>query len=116
APPPSTLCERRRPGGGGSSNGVAIRDQGDALWLVTETNAGWYRYIMESRLHLDGAIEPIFGFGATANGCTCNVHTHHAYWRFEWAIGGVSAQPGTGWNTMHGVHTSRDLTRPCFAD
>src|SRR5262249_43789531 len=113
---PSTLCESSPPSDVGNFNGVAIHDQGDALWLVTETNAGWYRYIMEYRLHLDGTIEPIFGFGATANGCTCNVHTHHAYWRFEWAIGGVSGDPGTGWNTSGRVNPSTGLYAPVSAE
>jgi len=98
--PPSTICEGTLPTDDGNFKGVAIHDQGDALWIVTETSAGWYRYIIEYRLHLDGTIEPIFGFAATANPCTCNVHTHHAYWRFEWAIGGAPGDPGTGWNTI----------------
>jgi subtilisin-like proprotein convertase family protein len=103
--PPSTLCESGTPGSdAGVFKGVAIYDQGDALWLMTETNAGWYRYVMEWRLHLDGTIEPIFGFGATTNSCTCNLHFHHAYWRFEWAIDatsdGTTDDPATGICTL----------------
>ena len=89
--PPSTQCESGSDAG--SFAGVALYDQGEALWLVTEMSAGWYRYIMEWRLHLDGTIEPIFGFGATSNGCTCFAHTHHAYWRLEWAIDGAPNEP-----------------------
>jgi len=100
--PPSTLCESGSDAG--DFRGVAIYDQGDALWLMTETNAGWYRYVMEWRMHLDGMIEPIFGFGATTNSCTCNSHFHHAYWRLEWAIDAVSDgttdDPATGINTL----------------
>lgn len=99
---PSTLCESGSDAG--NFHGIAIFDQGDALWLMTETNAGWYRYVMEWRLHLDGTIEPIFGFGATTNSCTCNLHYHHAYWRLEWAIDAVSDgtndDPATGINTL----------------
>lgn len=103
--PPSTLCESGTPGtDAGNFRGIAIYDQGDALWLMTETNAGWYRYVMEWRFHLDGTIEPIFGFGATTNSCTCNAHHHHAYWRFEWAIDaltdGIVDNPSTGITTI----------------
>src|SRR5262245_59254706 len=103
--PPSTLCESGIPGSdAGNFRGVAIFDEGDAVWIMTETQAGWYRYVMEWRLHLDGTIEPIFGFGATTNSCTCNAHYHHAYWRMEWAIDAVSDgttdDPGTGIATL----------------
>jgi hypothetical protein len=99
---PSTFCENGSDAG--NFRGVAIFDHGDALWLMSETKAGWYRYIMEWRLHLDGTIEPIIGFGAVSNGCTCYQHNHHAYWRFEWAIdavsNGSSDDPATGINTL----------------
>ena len=99
---PSTLCETNVDDG--NFRGVAISDQGTSLWLMTESNAGWYRYVMEWRLHLDGTIEPIFGFGATLNSCTCNEHYHHAYWRFEWAvdavISGGTDNPATGICTL----------------
>ena len=95
---PSTLCESGSDAG--NFRGVALYDQGDALWLMTETNAGWYRYVMEWRLYLDGTIEPIFGFGATTNSCTCNAHDHHGYWRFEWAPSGTSGNPSTGVATL----------------
>src|SRR5262245_22818565 len=55
---------------------------------------------MEWRLHLDGTIEPIFGFGATLNSCTCNAHYHRAYWRFEWAVDGSTASSSTGICTL----------------
>jgi subtilisin-like proprotein convertase family protein len=102
---PSTLCESGSPGSdAGNFKGVAIFDQGDSLWILSETNAGWYRYIMEWRLHLDGTMEPIFGFGATTNSCTCNAHFHHAYWRMEWAVDAVSDgttdDPNTGIVTL----------------
>lgn len=99
-PTPYTFCEADPPSDAGNFKGVAVHDQGDALYLLTETNAGWYRYVMEWRLYLNGTIEPIFGFGATSNGCTCNLHFHHAYWRFEWAIGGVSGNTSTGIDTL----------------
>lgn len=109
--PPSTLCESGSDAGG--FRGVALYDQGNALWLMTETNAGWYRYVMEWRLYLDGTIEPIFGFGATLNSCTCNLHYHHAYWRFEWAPSGISGNPATGIATLeHRVAGTTDTWEP----
>ena len=99
---PSTFCESGADSG--NFKGTAIYDQGSALWLTTEMDAGWYRYVMEWRLHLDGTIEPIIGFGAVSNSCTCNHHNHHGYWRFEWAIDassdGTTDDPATGINTL----------------
>ena len=104
--PPSTLCETFVDSG--NFRGLAIYDQGNVLWLMTETQAGWYRYVMEWKLYLDGTIEPIFGFGATSNSCTCNEHHHHAYWRLEWAVDAVSDgttdNPATGINTIERRH------------
>lgn len=124
-PLPSTLCESDVDSG--NFRGVAIHDQGSSLWLLTETTAGWYRYVMEWRLFLDGSIEPVFGFGATSNNCVCNLHYHHAYWRFEWAIDatsdGTTDNPSTGIATLERrrtgttdtydpVPTEAKLTRP----
>lgn len=95
---PATLCETESDSG--NFRGVAIHDEGDSLWLMTETNAGWYRYVMEWRLHLDGTIEPIIGFGATVDSCVCLVHDHHAYWRFEFALDGTTADATTGIATL----------------
>jgi hypothetical protein len=70
----------------GNFRGVAIYKQGDETVLVTEMTADWYRYIMEWRFASDGTIRPRFGFGATNSGCVCNIHTHHAFWRFDFDI------------------------------
>lgn len=85
---PETNCESHTDNG--AFNGVAVHDEGNALWIVSEMAAGWYRYVSEWRLHLDGTIEPLMGFGATENSCVCNLHFHHAYWRIEWALGGTA--------------------------
>jgi hypothetical protein len=37
--------------------------------LVSEIQAGWYRYISEWRLHINGTIKPRFEFGAVNNSC-----------------------------------------------
>src|SRR5215210_1687263 len=70
----------------GNFRGVAIYRQGQELVVVSELEAGWYRYISEWRLHDDGTINPRFGFSAVENSCTCNIHHHHVYWRFDFDI------------------------------
>ena len=70
----------------GSFLGVAIYVQGQEVVLVSELEAGWYRYISEWRLHTNGTIRPRFGFSAVQNSCVCNVHHHHPYWRFDFDI------------------------------
>jgi hypothetical protein len=70
----------------GNYLGVAVYVQGQEVVLVSEMQAGWYRYVSEWRLHTDGTIRPRFGFSAVQSSCVCNVHHHHAYWRFDFDI------------------------------
>jgi hypothetical protein len=70
----------------GTFAGVAIYVDGQEVVLVSELQAGWYRYITEWRLHSNGTIRPRFGFAGTENRCTCNLHTHHVYWRLDFDI------------------------------
>ena len=69
----------------GNFRGVAIYDR-EEVTLVSEMNAGWYRYISKWIFHDEGMISPRFGFGATTNSCVCNAHIHHVYWRFDFDI------------------------------
>ena len=69
----------------GNFRGVAIWDR-EEVRLVSEMNAGWYRYISEWRFHDDGVIQPLFGYGATTNSCVCRIHIHHVYWRFDFDL------------------------------
>jgi Cu2+-containing amine oxidase len=69
----------------GNFRGVAIYLQGQEVVVVSELQAGYYRYISEWRLHADGTIRPRFGFSAVENPCVCEVH-HHVYWRFDFDI------------------------------
>jgi hypothetical protein len=69
----------------GNYRGVAIYDR-EEVTLVSELNAGWYRYITKWIFHDDGVISPRFGFGATVNSCVCNAHIHHVYWRFDFDV------------------------------
>jgi hypothetical protein len=70
----------------GNFLGVAIYRVGEETVVVSEMEAGWYRYISEWRLHTDGTIRPRFGFSAVRNSCVCNSHHHHVYWRFDFDI------------------------------
>ncbi len=74
----------------GNFQGVAVYQQnvgfGNEVVMVSEMDAGWYRYIMEWRFAEDGTIRPRYGFGATNNSCVCNTHNHHAYWRLDFDI------------------------------
>jgi hypothetical protein len=70
----------------GNYLGVAIYVDGQDVVLVSEMEAGWYRYISQWRLRANGCIFPRFGFAATDSPCVCNVHHHHAYWRFDFDI------------------------------
>lgn len=70
----------------GNFRGVAIYVQGQEVVLVSEVKAGWYRYVSEWRFDADGTIRPRWGFAGTDNPCTCHLHHHHAYWRFDFDI------------------------------
>ena len=70
----------------GNFRGVAIYDR-EEVTLLSEMNAGWYRYISKWIFHDDGVISPRFGYGATTNSCVCRGHIHHVYWRFDFDLG-----------------------------
>jgi hypothetical protein len=70
----------------GNFAGVAIYVDGPEVVVVSEMSAGWYRYITEWRFHVNGRIRPRFGFAGTENRCTCHLHTHHVYWRFDFDL------------------------------
>ena len=107
----------------GNFLGVAVYVDGEEVVLVSELEAGWYRYISEWRLDADGTIRPRFRFGAVENPCVCNVHHHHVYWRFDFDV--VSAAhnavrefndppvAGTGrWHTLrHEIRRRRNPDR-----
>jgi len=72
----------------GNFKGVAIYREGSEVVLLTEMEAGWYRYVDEWRFDANGTIRPRYGFGAVVNSCTCLTHDHHVYWRFDLDIDG----------------------------
>jgi hypothetical protein len=70
----------------GNFRGVAIYVQGQEVVLVSEMEAGWYRYISQWRFGLDGTLRARFGFSAAENSCVCYVHHHHVYWHVYWRL------------------------------
>ncbi len=71
----------------GNFNGVAIWDSGSGTATVeSELEAGWYRYVVQWKFTTDGILKPRFYFAAVADSCVCHEHTHHAYWRFDFAV------------------------------
>jgi hypothetical protein len=74
----------------GNYLGVAAYVDGDDAVLVSELEAGWYRYVSEWRLRANGEIQPKFGFAATSSSCVCNKHHHHVYWRLDFDVDNVS--------------------------
>lgn len=71
----------------GNFKGIAFYRENNEVVLVSEMNAGWYRYIVEYRLAENGTIRPRYGYGATVNSCVCLDHHHHVYWRMDFDIG-----------------------------
>ena len=70
----------------GNFLGVGIYVLGSEVVLVSEMQAGWYRYVSQWRLGTNGTIRPRFGFAAVESPCVCNVHHHHVYWRLDFDI------------------------------
>ena len=103
---------------GGDFRGVALWLDGDEVVLVSQLQAGWYRYVSEWRLDADGTIRPRFGFAGVRNPCTCAPHDHHVYWRFDFDIldaGGnlvqeYNATPVLGTSSWHTVR--HEVSRP----
>lgn len=86
--PPVTACDNNGSETFGFS-GVAAERLTDRLVLTTQTQAGWYRYMMKWTFFMDGRIHPEMGFGAVnTSSCLNYDHTHHNYWRFDFDVDG----------------------------
>lgn len=120
--PPRTIFEAG--GDRGNFRGTTFHISDTQVVLLSETSAGWYRYVSEWRLGANGSIRPVFGFDAVRNVCTCKPHVHHAYWRFDWDLGGRPAtveehndpplprNAGDRWHTIRReTHRRRDPAR-----
>ena len=81
---PQTILETGTDGGG--YRGVALWVDGDEVVVVSQLEAGIYRYVNEWRLGADGTIRPRFGCSAATNSMTGKPHVHHAYWRLDFDI------------------------------
>jgi hypothetical protein len=86
--PPRTILESHDDAGN-NFQGVALWYEDGELRLVSEMQAGWYRYISDWRLLDNGTIRPRFGFAGTRNPMTCKRHQHHVYWRLDFDIEGA---------------------------
>lgn len=91
--PPQTILESGTDAG--NFSGVAVWDDRENVKLVAEMSAGWYRYLMEWNFTDDGIIRPRFGFGSTSSSCVCINRNHHAYWRLDFDIAGVTTNTVT---------------------
>ena len=82
--PAKTILDNKNDAG--SFLGVAIYVHNEEVVIVSEMEAGWYRYVSEWRLHVNGTIRPRFGFDAVEDSCVCNTHHHHVYWRLNFDV------------------------------
>jgi hypothetical protein len=84
---PRTVCDH--PGtDAGTFSGVTVERLSDRLILTSQMQAGWYRYIQKWIFHLNGTIEPQFGFTAVSDPCVDAPHMHHGYLRLDFDIEG----------------------------
>jgi hypothetical protein len=87
ATPPTTVCNH--PGSdAGSFSGVAVHDKGTSLKLISQTQAGWYRYIATWEFFPDGSFRPGMDITSVNNSCVASTHDHHAYWRMDFDVDG----------------------------
>lgn len=109
----------------GDFRGVTVYTVNGVTTLISEMEAGWYRYLSIWNFYPDGTIEPRWGFGAVQDSCTCNLHFHHVYWRLDFDIGPtvnnrVEAYDGTQWKPVKteakqyrdGTHQAWRITDP----
>jgi hypothetical protein len=86
----------------GNFRGVAVYKNpvSDELLLVSEMEAGWYRYVSRWEFTTDGVIRARFGFDGVDNSCVCNAHHHNAYWRFDFDPGAAGRSRFTEYSTF----------------
>ncbi|MBS1787937.1 MAG: hypothetical protein JST85_09460 [Acidobacteria bacterium] len=85
----------------GNFRGVAIYQDpnNNEVQIVSEMEAGWYRYISRWEFSPAGVIRSRFGFDGVANSCICNAHRHHAYWRLDFDIASAGHNRFTQYDT-----------------
>lgn len=77
-------------GTNGCITGVQVEKYDDRMVLTTNHAAAWYKYTARYIFHADGRIQPRFGFGNSDGTLDNTKHWHHAYWRFNFDIDGMS--------------------------
>jgi hypothetical protein len=85
--PATTVCQH--PGtDAGTFSGVAVEDKGTHLKLMSQAEAGWYRYIPVWEFWPDGTLQARMDASAVADACVQFTHDHHAYWRLDFDLAG----------------------------
>jgi hypothetical protein len=100
ATPPQTIMDAGSDVG--NFRGVAVYKNpvNDDLLLVSEMEAGWYRYVSRWEFTTGGVIRARFGFDGVDNSCVCNAHHHNAYWRFDFDPAMVGRSRFTEYDTF----------------
>lgn len=96
---PQTIIESRSDTG--NFRGVAIYQNPttNEVTLLSELEAGWYRYISRWEFTPSGTIRARFGFDGVNNSCICNTHNHHVYWRFDFDLATAGRNRFVEYNT-----------------
>ncbi len=97
--PPQTFLESQVDTG--NFRGVAVyQDPGNnEVAIVSEMEAGWYRYVSRWEFSPAGVIRARFGFDGVNNSCVCNAHFHHAYFRLDFDLNGTGRNRFTEYDT-----------------
>jgi Cu2+-containing amine oxidase len=110
---PTTLWDDNKDGG--NFSGVWIWEHSGILSVVSVLRSGHYRYLTKWSFYSNGMLKPEFGFAAVQNDCTCNSHTHHAYWRLDFDVNGAldnvvskTTNNGSTWSLLGGGKEIKD--------
>jgi hypothetical protein len=90
----------------GDFEGVAVWRTAEQLTLITQVQAGPYRYVHRWTFGLDGSIDGRIAFTSRTDPCNAKPHNHHAYWRLEFGIGDAVVEEGRRWSRIR-TETSR---------
>lgn len=98
---PQTMVDSPTHSDTGNFRGVAIYQDpnNNEVTIVSELEAGWYRYISRWEFSPSGVIRARFGFDGVNNSCICNAHHHHSYWRLDFDIASAGRNRFTQYDT-----------------